>query len=285
MLVVLAVLVASGLLLWVRSLWGSRISAMQEMWGPALVLVAFVSLPLSEMGGLRPVLTFTLAMIWGLRLTVTSLRRLRVPAEAHDLVEARQRWGTGFRRRSLVRVFGFQVVAVWVCTLALQHGIIDAAPLPFGLIDLLGVLAWAVGMVVAMVADRQLARFRGTPDNVDQVLKTGLWRYSRHPNYFGEILIAVGLYLVASGGGTGLESLPAPIMFTALLLRVTGIPRSELGIDARRPGYAAYRQVTSAVLPLPPGQLLDDDVPIEYFGDWRPDQPPTGGTRGAGGSR
>lgn len=270
MLINLALLGVGALLLWARSLTGRRIHSLSELWGPAFVLLAFSSLVQSEFGGARPLVAFVLTLVWAGRLWWHTWSRARIwprsagaPAKEDRYLRRRRRdWGTAFRRRSLVRVFGFQLVAVWVCSLAVQHAIVDAAPLSIGAVDLLALLLWGGGLAVTVVADRQLEAGLDGPLRKTCLVDAGLWRYSRHPNHFGEILTALGFYFLAAGGGMGLQSIAAPAMFAVLLTRLTGAPRIEHGIVRRRPDYARYQATTSRLLPMSPLEL-DPEPPAD----------------------
>ncbi len=110
---------------------------------------------------------------------------------------------------------------------------------------------WLVGWLFETVGDWQLARFRADRRNQGQVLQSGLWRYTRHPNYFGDCLVWWGFYLVAAAAGFW-WTLPCSLLMSWLLLRVSGVTLLEQSIDQRRPGYADYQRRTSAFLPWPP---------------------------------
>jgi steroid 5-alpha reductase family enzyme len=126
---------------------------------------------------------------------------------------------------------------------------------PLGIVDALGVLLWTVGFLFEAVGDWQLLRFRAQPAAEGAVLDTGLWRYSRHPNYFGECLLWWGFYLLALGGGAW-WALPAPLLMTLLLLKVSGVTLLERDIGGRRPAYRDYVARTSAFLPWPPRAVV-----------------------------
>jgi steroid 5-alpha reductase family enzyme len=126
-----------------------------------------------------------------------------------------------------------------------------ASDAPLGWLDLVGLLAWSVGMYFEVVGDWQLARFQRQRASKDAVLDTGLWRYTRHPNYFGEALLWWGIYLIALSAGAW-WAIVSPILMTVLLLRVSGVALLERDIAERRPAYREYVERTSAFIPLPP---------------------------------
>jgi steroid 5-alpha reductase family enzyme len=115
-----------------------------------------------------------------------------------------------------------------------------------------GVAVWLTGFVFESVGDWQLRRFAANPDNRGKVLDTGLWRYTRHPNYFGDAMVWWGLYLLACGSWLGVATLPAPLLMTFVLARGTGKPLTEKHLSGSRPGYADYVRRTSGFVPLPP---------------------------------
>jgi steroid 5-alpha reductase family enzyme len=121
----------------------------------------------------------------------------------------------------------------------------------FGILDVTGIGLWIAGLTFETVGDFQLARFKADPANKDKVLDTGLWRYTRHPNYFGDFLVWWGLYLIALAGG-GWWTAIGPLVMTALLIRYSGAGLLEKTIGQRRPGYAEYVQRTNAFFPGPP---------------------------------
>jgi len=117
--------------------------------------------------------------------------------------------------------------------------------------DFLGVGLWGVGVLFESIGDWQLARFKSNPTNQGKVMDRGLWRYTRHPNYFGDICVWWGLYLVAAAGGAGWTIL-SPALMTFFLMRVSGVTLLEKTIVDRRPEYADYIRRTNALFPGPP---------------------------------
>ncbi len=122
---------------------------------------------------------------------------------------------------------------------------------PLGPWDVAGALLFASGFSFEAVADSQLARFKADPSNRGKVLDTGLWRYSRHPNYFGEAVLWWGFYLFAVGGGQS-WTVVGPLLLTFLLLKVSGVTLLERNLKRSKPGYAEYVERTSAFVPWPP---------------------------------
>jgi len=152
---------------------------------------------------------------------------------------------------SLFTVFLLQGALAWVVSLPLQAGAARGAGAPLSLLDLAGVLVFAAGLAFEAVADAQLTRFRADPSSRGRVMDRGLWRYTRHPNYFGDAVAWWGMGLLAAAGGAA-WALLGPALMTFLLVRVSGVALLERDIGSRRPGYQEYVRRTSAFVPLPP---------------------------------
>lgn len=184
------------------------------------------------------------------RLSATVLKRTRRAGEDRRYTEIRDSWGRGFVLKSLPGIFLLQGLMGFVLALPLAYVVTrDGA---WGLVDLLFTAVWVAGLLVQTVADRQLAAFAKADDG-SGVLRTGVWRYSRHPNYFGELCMAWAVFGLAVGGGGG-WTIIAPILLTWSILRFTGVSRMEKGISSRRPGYDSYAKVTSPLILWPPRQ-------------------------------
>ena len=153
---------------------------------------------------------------------------------------------------SYLQVFLLQGSLALVVSSPLVAAALAPAPDPLRANDLLGALVFAVGLAFESVADAQLARFRRDPANAGRALDTGLWRYTRHPNYFGEALVQWGLWITALDAPYGLPTALGPALMTWLLLRVSGVAMLERRLVETRPGYADYVRRTSAFLPWPP---------------------------------
>lgn len=154
---------------------------------------------------------------------------------------------------TLVAIFWFQALALWLVALPIQEVMQDPYP-PFGIAGAAGLLLFLAGFTMEVVADRQLARFKEDPAHEKSVLDTGLWRYSRHPNYFGEICIHWGFWLFAIADNTGGWTAIGPAFLTFTLVKWTGVPMVEKHLAETRPGYADYAARTSMLVPWPPGK-------------------------------
>jgi steroid 5-alpha reductase family enzyme len=236
--VALLVLMVGG---WMVSLVLRDVSIVDVMWGPAFAVVAWIALAVE--GGSRCALMALLVTVWGLRLGGHLLARKRRERREDPRYGAwRARHGARFPLVSLVTVFLLQGALVWVVSLPVQ-----AASGTLSALVWVGVAVWAVGVLFEAIGDRQLAAFKADPANRGRIMDRGLWRFTRHPNYFGDFLVWWGLYLVAGAWWT----VVGPLVMTALLTRVSGKDHLERTMGAR-PGYADYVRRTSGFVPLPP---------------------------------
>jgi steroid 5-alpha reductase family enzyme len=153
---------------------------------------------------------------------------------------------------SLRRVFLHQGVVFWVLGLPAMLVMAALADTTIGPLALAGLGVWATGLALETIADRQLARFRADPARRGQVLDSGLWRFSRHPNYFGEACVHAGFALMACTVPWGLAAFAAPLLLTHYLVNVTGVRTLEKKLLREKPGYAEYVARTSAFVPMPP---------------------------------
>jgi steroid 5-alpha reductase family enzyme len=159
----------------------------------------------------------------------------------------RDRRPRAFPVLSLLTVFALQGVLMWIVALPLQTAT-GSGNTPVTLITI-GFLLWATGFIFESVGDWQLARFKSDPDNEGRVMDRGLWRYTRHPNYFGDFLVWWGFYFLALASGAPVWSIVGPLVMSLLLLRISGVTLLEKSLKRRRPGYAAYVARTSPFFP------------------------------------
>jgi steroid 5-alpha reductase family enzyme len=219
-------------------------------WGGGFVLVALLSLHLGVGALARPVLLTVLVFLWAARLAVHILLRNRGRGEDPRYAAWRREWGRWWLPRSYLQVFVLQgaillVVAAGIIVVNTRSG-------PgLNALDATGALVVVGGLVFEAVADRQLARFLADPANRGRIMDRGLWRYSRHPNYFGEAAVWWGVFLVALSVPGGWWTVVSPLLITFLLLKVSGVPMLERLMEGR-PGWAEYRARTSVFVPLPP---------------------------------
>lgn len=236
---------------WVLSLILRNASIVDIVWGLGFVVVAWtVRLTVNGDAARQNVIT-ALVTIWGLRLAGYLAKRNIGHGEDFRYVLMRRKHGARFPLISLVTVFLFQGVMMWVVSLPVQLGQADAG-VSVGPIAVMGLMAWIIGFIFESVGDAQLARFKKDPANAGQVMDKGLWSLTRHPNYFGDAVQWWGIGLVAAEAGTAAIGLVGPALMTFLLMRVSGVPMLEHSMAKRRPGYVDYVKRTSAFFPRPP---------------------------------
>lgn len=240
------------ILLWAISVVIRDASIVDIYWGFGFVLVAWVAFAIGDGAYSRQLLLTALVTIWGLRLTVYLAWRNLGKGEDYRYVAMRERWGPRFPLVSLGTVFLLQGALQWIVSLPVQAAQVPESPEGLIWLDWVGVAAWAIGLCFETVGDLQLARFKADPANEGKVLDRGLWRYTRHPNYFGDFMVWWGLYVIALSTGDAWWSIIGPIVMTVLLMRVSGVGMLEKTITSRRPGYEEYIARTSAFFPRPP---------------------------------
>ncbi len=236
--------------LWIVATRLRDVSIIDCCWGAAFVVVAWVSVTLNRPPSARMLLLVVLTTLWGMRLSLYLLLRKRGHAEDRRYQAMREYHGPRFWWVSLFTVFLLQGLLVWFVALPLQVAAVIASPAPLGGLDVCGAALWLIGFAFEAGGDRQLARFRADPANQGRVLDQGFWRYTRHPNYFGDCCVWWGLYAVVAAGGTW-GTILSPVVMTVLLLKVSGVALLEKSIGRRRPEYAEYVRRTNAFFPGP----------------------------------
>lgn len=236
---------------WLVSVARRDASIVDIVWGLGFVVVAWAVFATTDGNQTRRILLVAMTMIWGLRLATHLFVRNRGKGEDHRYQAMRRRYGERFAVVSLYLVFGLQGVLMWIVSLPLQLGQTREAP-GIGLIAAIGIAVWALGMYFEAVGDWQLARFKRDPANAGKVMDRGLWRYTRHPNYFGDACVWWGIALVAAETGIGAIGLVGALVMTVLLRRVSGVTLLERSLVKRRPGYEDYVARTSPFLPRRP---------------------------------
>lgn len=250
MLGVLVVVVITMILMWLISLWRRDASVVDPFWGTGFVIVAayaFVTTPAAQ-NAARCLLLVALTTIWGLRLSLYLLWRNLGHGEDRRYKAMRDHHGRRFWWVSLLTVFLLQGVILWIVSMPIHVAMFNASTSPLGWLDVAGVSLWCVGLFFESVGDWQMARFQADPNNSGHVMDRGLWRLTRHPNYFGDFCIWWGLYLIATPGGAG-WTVFSPLLMSFFLLKVSGVTLLEKTITTRRPDYAAYQARTSAFFP------------------------------------
>ena len=230
---------------WLLSLTKRDVSIVDSLWSLFFLLGVLVY-AVSTATGPRTILLISLVAVWAVRLAGYLTWRNWGEPEDRRYQAIRERNQPGFAWKSLYLVFGLQAVLAWIIAMPLFAGISASAPLTT--LDYAGVALWVFGFGFETVGDWQLARFKANPANRGRVLDSGLWRYTRHPNYFGEATLWWGFYLIALAGG-GWWTVFAPLLMTILLLKVSGVSLLEQDIHERRPAYRDYIVRTNAFIP------------------------------------
>ena len=251
MLVSALAIVVLMLSTWVLSIILKNASIVDIVWGLGFVMVAWVVRLSTDANNARQWLLVAMVTVWGLRLAGYLFWRNHGNGEDFRYRAMRKHYGPRFGLISLVTVFALQGVLMFVVSLSVQLGQADATP-NIGVIAYIGVALWLVGLFFEAVGDAQLARFKADPANQGMVMRTGLWRYTRHPNYFGDSCVWWGIGLVAAETGSGAWGLIGSLVMTILVRRVSGVPMLEKTMGKRRPGYAEYVATTSPFFPRPP---------------------------------
>lgn len=247
-LLALPVLLAMTLAAWAVATARRNTGLVDIVWSLFFLAAALVYATASGEGP-RNWLVLALVAVWALRLAIyLALRNWGTP-EDHRYRAIRARNEPGFQWKSLYLVFGLQALLAWLISAPLAGAIASATPL--GALDALGAALAAFGIVFEATGDAQLARFKADPASAGKVMGRGLWRYTRHPNYFGEFCVAWGFWLLAVAGGAW-WTLFAPLLMSLLLLRVSGVALLEKDIGERRPAYRDYAARTNAFFPGPP---------------------------------
>ena len=236
---------------WVLSVILKNASIVDIVWGVGFVMVAWVVRFSVDGNNARQWLLVAMVSVWGLRLGGYLFWRNHGKGEDFRYRAMRRHYGARFPIISLATVFGLQGVLMFVVSLPVQLGQADATP-DVGVIAYIGVALWLVGLFFEVVGDAQLAKFKTDPASAGTVMNTGLWRYTRHPNYFGDACIWWGIGIVAAETGSGAWGLIGSLTMTVLLRRVSGVTLLEKSLVKRREGYTEYVARTSPFVPRPP---------------------------------
>lgn len=247
---------AVGLMLaiaaWLVSIARCDVSMVDSLWPLFFLGLTVTYLSLSPALAERAYLLLFLVTVWAVRLSVfVTLRNWGEP-EDRRYRAMRADNEPGFWHKSLYMVFGLQAILAWIISLPLLGTVLGATPL--GGLDFAAVALWLIGFGFEAIGDQQLAHFKADPANRGKVLDTGLWRFTRHPNYFGEACLWWGFYLFAVAAGAW-WTIIGPLLLTFLLLRVSGVALLEQDMGTRRPAYRDYIRRTNAFFPRPPKTL------------------------------
>jgi steroid 5-alpha reductase family enzyme len=219
-------------------------------WGLGFILAAAVSLVAGGIFTLRGLLISSLVLIWGIRLALHIHKRNSGKGEDPRYRKWREEWGRWFVLRSFLQVFMLQGILLLMVAIPIVFANTEPAA-PLGWLDFLGITVWLTGFCFEAVGDLQLLRFIRTPTNKGRLMTTGLWRYTRHPNYFGEVTLWWGIWLMTLALPGGWLTVIGPLTITTLILKVSGIPMLEKPYEERA-DFQEYKRRTSAFFPLPP---------------------------------
>jgi len=239
-------------LLWLLSLTLRDASIVDIFWGVGFVMVAWVAYVTGEAEHGRHLVLAVAVSVWGLRLGGYLAWRNIGKGEDPRYQAMRHRWGGRFWWVSLFTVFLLQGLIMWIVSLPVQVAMASEGPDTFWPAVVIGILVWATGVSFETVGDYQLARFKADPENKGMVMDGGLWRYTRHPNYFGDFMVWWGLYLASLGTIDPWWTFIGPALMSFMLIRVSGVAMLERSIGKRRPGYDEYIRRTSSFFPRRP---------------------------------
>lgn len=219
-------------------------------WGIGFVLLAWTSIFLSQDFEIRSLIVNLLVTIWGLRLAWHIYKRNKGKPEDYRYLAWRQQWGKWFYIRSYLQIYLLQGLFLFIISLPILAINIQGSS-EIGLFDFLGITVWLIGFFFEVVGDWQLKQFIKEPTNKGKLITTGLWQYSRHPNYFGEVTQWWGIWLIAFVTPLGWISVLGPLTISFLILKVSGIPMLEKKMS-QNPAFAEYEKRVSKFFPLPP---------------------------------
>jgi steroid 5-alpha reductase family enzyme len=246
-------------LLWVLAVRIRDASHVDVAWAMLIACCAIVYAALADGDTAHRVLAAALASIWGFRLGLYLLFNRVLGKDEDGRYQAlRAKWGENANRNFF---WFFQFQAAFVVFFSIPYALIAQDPADgIGALEWVGAAVWAIGNVGVIVSDWQLARWRGNPANHGKTARNGLWSWSRHPNYFFELITWIGVALVATAAPWGWVAWIVPAVLLLLLFRLTGIPATEAQALRSRTDYAEYQRTTSVFVPLPPRRTSGGDV-------------------------
>lgn len=242
-------------LVWIPAFFLRKNDLADVLWGPAFPICAFSSLYFSGLSfhelDLRTILVLVLISFWAARLFLhVGLRNLSHRTEDVRYNNWRKQWGSTWIWRSYLQVFVLQALILYVFLVPVLY-VLASPSEPVGFLGALGLVLWATGFFFEAVGDEQLRRFKANGKNKGQLMVTGLWSWTRHPNYFGEVLLWWGIWLIAFELPGSWWTIIGPIGVTYLILKVSGVSMLE-DLMRSRPGYAEYERNVSRFFPRPP---------------------------------
>jgi len=234
---------------WIYSLIKNNVTLADSLWGLGFIIIAWITFFHGNGYLCRKILITVPVTLWGLRLFIHIAKRNRGKGEDPRYTEWRNQYGAGFKYVSLFKVFLVQGVFLWIISLSIQIGGLSDKSSHLTFFDFAGLAIWCAGFLIESFADYQLAAFLNNPVNRGRVMNRKLWRYSRHPNYFGESAIWWGIFIISLSVPYGYFSIISPIVITYTLLRITGVTLMEKTVFGNNPEYKDYVETTSSFIP------------------------------------
>ena len=233
----------------VISIFKKRNDIADVAWGLGFILLTWSSFFISGIYSLQSIIVGFLVTIWGLRLAIHIYIRNKGKTEDYRYLAWRKEWGNWFYFRSYFQVYILQGFLLFLIVLPVLL-INKSNETSIGIIQILGILVWVIGFLFESIGDLQLSKFIKDPNNKGKLMQGGLWRYTRHPNYFGEVIGWWGIWLLSLGIPFGLIGIIGPLTITFLILKVSGIPLLEKKMEENLE-FIEYKKRTSIFIPLP----------------------------------
>ena len=236
-------------ILWAISLIVKDASIVDSFWGLGFVVLAwFYHFKITDNQNFRSLVLCTLTTLWGVRLAWHIFTRNHGHGEDYRYQEMRKQHGENFWWVSFLRVFILQGFLLWIIAVPLLIGQTSNEN-NLQLFDYLGIMLWLIGFSFEAIGDWQLVQFKKNPKNKGKVMDRGLWKYTRHPNYFGDALLWWG-YFLFTFVVEGYWTIFSPIIMTFLLMKVSGVALLEQKLSETKPEYKEYAERTSAFFPM-----------------------------------
>ena len=243
-------------LLWAICASIRDVTMVDAWWSLGMALMALATFLQLGGGTDRRVLLLGLCSLWAIRLGGYLFWRWRDHGPDRRYVrmmeKAKEARGWSYGRASFWLVFATQAPLQFIVALPAMLGQIPPEPVELGTLAYIGATLALFGILFESIADWQLTRFRKNPANQGKVLSTGLWHYTRHPNYFGDACLWWGLFLIGAETSLGWLALPGPLLLTWTLMKWSGAPTLEFRMRKTKPDYVAYIERTSGFFPWPP---------------------------------
>lgn len=253
----LPIVLGMGVITWAISAVKRNLGLVDILW-PLMFLASAILYAGSQVQlGMTKLILLILVFAWSLRLAAHLFVRNWNENEDRRYAEMRANGGPNYTVKSLYKIFALQAVLAWLVGITLFAAF--ASPSSLNAWSYLGIALWLIGFFFESVGDYQLLSFRSKPENKGKVLNKGLWRYTRHPNYFGEFLIWWGFYCFTLPAAP-LTGLPGPLLMSFFLMKFSGVPMLEKGITERRGAYAEYVRQTNTFFPGPVKKVTGKEI-------------------------